>query len=81
MPAISIIIPMYGVEKYLRRCLDSVQNQTFTDWQAEYASFCKNYIFALLNTSVFVQVAKSKKLDKYAEILYYILVAQIRLTH
>ncbi|MEE1111317.1 MAG: glycosyltransferase [Alphaproteobacteria bacterium] len=34
MPKISIIIPMYGVEKYLRRCLDSVQNQTFTDWQA-----------------------------------------------
>ena len=34
MPAISIIIPMYNVEKYLRRCLDSVQNQTFTDWQA-----------------------------------------------
>ena len=33
-PKISIIIPMYGVEKYLRRCLDSVQNQTFTDWQA-----------------------------------------------
>ena len=34
MPKISIIIPMYGVEKYLRRCLDSVQNQTFSDWQA-----------------------------------------------
>ena len=34
MPAVSIIIPMYGVEKYLRRCLDSVKNQTFTDWQA-----------------------------------------------
>ena len=34
MQAISIIIPMYGVEKYLRRCLDSVMNQTFTDWQA-----------------------------------------------
>ncbi len=34
MQAISIIIPMYGVEKYLRRCLDSVLNQTFTDWQA-----------------------------------------------
>ena len=33
-PKISIIIPMYGVEKYLRRCLDSVQNQTFKDWQA-----------------------------------------------
>ena len=34
MPAISIIIPVYNVEKYLRRCLDSVRNQTFTDWEA-----------------------------------------------
>ena len=33
-PKISIIIPMWGVEKYLRRCLDSVQNQTFKEWQA-----------------------------------------------
>ena len=33
-PKISIIIPMYGVEKYLRRCLDSVLNQTFKDWTA-----------------------------------------------
>lgn len=33
-PKISIIIPMYNVEKYLRRCLDSVLNQTFQDWQA-----------------------------------------------
>lgn len=34
MPIISIIIPVYNVEKYLRRCLDSVLNQTFSDWQA-----------------------------------------------
>ena len=33
-PKISIIIPMYNVEKYVRRCLDSVLNQTFQDWQA-----------------------------------------------
>lgn len=34
MPKISIIIPVYNVEKYLRRCLDSVLNQTFSDWEA-----------------------------------------------
>ena len=28
-PKISVIIPVYNVEKYLRECLDSVVNQTF----------------------------------------------------
>ena len=31
MYKISIIIPIYNTEKYLRRCLDSVCNQTFGD--------------------------------------------------
>ncbi len=30
-PKISVIIPVYNVEKYLRECLDSVINQTFRD--------------------------------------------------
>ncbi len=34
MPVVSVIIPVYKVEKYLRRCLDSLIAQTFTDWQA-----------------------------------------------
>lgn len=34
MSKISVIIPMYNVERFLRRCLDSVKNQTFQDWQA-----------------------------------------------
>lgn len=31
MPRVSVIIPVYNVEKYLRACLDSVVNQTLRD--------------------------------------------------
>ena len=31
MAKISVIVPIYGVEKYLRECLDSIINQTFGD--------------------------------------------------
>ncbi|HOY47101.1 MAG TPA: glycosyltransferase [Alphaproteobacteria bacterium] len=34
MPAISVIIPVYNVERFLRRCLNSVLNQTFSNWEA-----------------------------------------------
>ncbi len=34
MPVVSVVIPVYKAEKYLRRCLDSLIDQTFTDWQA-----------------------------------------------
>ena len=33
VPAISIIIPMYNVEKYVGECLDSILAQTFTDYE------------------------------------------------
>ena len=32
-PAVSIIVPVYKVEKYLCRCIDSILNQTFTDFE------------------------------------------------
>lgn len=30
---ISVIIPVYNAEDFLKRCLDSVINQTYTDWE------------------------------------------------
>ena len=33
MPKISIIVPIYNVEKYLPRCIDSILAQTFTDFE------------------------------------------------
>lgn len=32
-PKISIIVPVYKVEDYLQRCIDSILLQTFTDWE------------------------------------------------
>ena len=32
-PLVSIIVPVYNYKAYLRRCLDSIAAQTFTDWE------------------------------------------------
>ncbi len=32
-PIFSVIVPVYNVEKYLRRCVDSILAQTFTDFE------------------------------------------------
>ena len=33
VPQISIIVPVYNAEKYLRKCIDSILDQTFTDFE------------------------------------------------
>lgn len=33
MPELSIIVPVYKVEKYLHKCIDSILNQTFRDFE------------------------------------------------
>lgn len=33
MPKISVIVPVYNTEKYLRKCLDSIINQTYQDFE------------------------------------------------
>ncbi len=32
-PKISVIIPIYNVEKYIRKCLETIQEQTFRDFE------------------------------------------------
>ena len=32
-PEISIIVPIYNVEKYLPRCIESILAQTFTNFE------------------------------------------------
>jgi glycosyltransferase involved in cell wall biosynthesis len=33
MPKVSIIVPIYNVEQYLAKCLNSILAQTHTDWE------------------------------------------------
>ena len=50
---ISIIVPIYKVEKYLRQCLDSIQNQTYQNFECllindgspdNSADICREYV-------------------------------------
>ncbi|MBQ8418683.1 MAG: glycosyltransferase, partial [Phascolarctobacterium sp.] len=33
MPKLSIIVPVYKVEQYIHKCVDSILKQTFTDFE------------------------------------------------
>lgn len=33
MPSISVIVPVYQAENYLKKCVESVTKQTFSDWE------------------------------------------------
>lgn len=40
MVKVSVIVPVYNVEKYLRRCLDSIMKQTYTDFEVICVNDC-----------------------------------------
>ena len=33
MAQVSIIVPVYQIEKYIRKCIESIQSQTFSDFE------------------------------------------------
>lgn len=78
MSKISVIVPVYNVEKYLRQCLDSILGQTFSDFEViliddgstdKCSAICDEYaakdnrIIAVHGMNAGVSVARNKGID------------------
>ena len=55
VPAVSIVIPMYNMQKYVGECLDSILAQTFTDYEVIVVDDCSTD-----NSRAVVESYKSK---------------------
>lgn len=69
-PAVSIVIPMYNVEKYVGECLESILAQTFTDFEVIVVDDCstdksydivESYIPKFENKEVKLKLVRSEK--------------------
>ena len=67
-PKVSVIIPVYNVEEYLRECLDSVVNQTLKEIEERYNINLRKTKPKNINKDVIDKVAKThfKNVKPYA---------------
>ena len=42
MPVFSVVVPSYGNVEYISQCLDSLNAQSFTDWEAFIVDDCSS---------------------------------------
>ncbi len=70
---ISCIIPVYNVSRYLRKCVDSVLNQTYTDFEIilvndcstdNSAEICRQYQISYPNKVTFIDKPINEGVDK-----------------
>jgi len=60
-PLVSVIVPVYNVEKYLSRCLDSILDQTFSDYEVVCINDCSSD-----NSQSILEQYKEKYPDKFS---------------
>ena len=74
MPKFSIIVPVYNVEKYIKKCLDSINNQSFKDYEVIIVNdgtkdnsmdIVKDYNFTVINQkNQGLSAARNKGVEK-----------------
>ncbi len=64
MPKVSVVIPVYGVEKYIERCARSLFEQTLDDIEYIFVNDCtKDRSIDILN-EVIIKNTYARKLSK-----------------
>lgn len=68
-PLISVIIPVYGVEKYIAQCLDSIINQTYKNLEVIVVNDGTRIEVQRLLRSMLLKTVESKYMTFKMEVL------------